>query len=679
LNAIKRDITACEYGSARDFLKSADLKDLRAFREQKLLLKITDRESRADLANSYKFAALRLLGGSDQSRFEQGYADFAIIAKDALDLAASNTIAEMRNLPRISLRELVGTVDTLISNAFEEFSENSWNRVAPDLKRVNILPRESAALSSRTLHEIVGSTNDVLFACCRVLNEAARSIDRHKAFRSGRAVQDAARDTLSKLVTLCSTQNSIEYMVNMVSYGEWVVASISAGSPIEIAFNLADPALDYARTLAIRREIARTRTRVRNRPQTPRMSAEVLSQYLQPFVEKCLDYFAERGTPAGYRRSSEKLSQLYSSLMGTLAYLQRDDDLLLDSSGSPELLSQYLAALSLRWFVDICRFTAKECNNRQRAVFEAPTIHADQLAALMGCEFNLSIEVRVAIPHFCRTLPMTRYLDITEYPFFIESDGRILCSTAADAGRWPVTVRSKWLQGGYIGDRYGKIWESYIAHAFESHEWLVVGHGIRLRSEGKTLTDVDLLVVRDNLLLIIQIKALIGYGTDPYEQWKGRGVLSSGARQAKLAACFLRGNTKWMTGIFGAAITSRISDVQPLVITNINIFNGWINEEVPIVSVSGLHEILSGAKVVYAREDGHVVSEERMTEEGSITSEAFMDLIHNPLDWRLANESLRIVHTPLEFGAIRWKIPSSLGGWAIQSHSWGSDDDSSPQ
>ena len=143
-----------------------------------------------------------------------------------------------------------------------------------------------------------------------------------------------------------------------------------------------------------------------------------------------------------------------------------------------------------------------------------------------------------------------------------------------DSANWPVTVRSRWLQGGPVGDKYGKVWEFYVSRTFEWRDWLVVGRGIKLRERGATLTDVDLLVVRNNLLLVIQVKALIGYGTDPYEQWKSRNIISLGARQANTAARFLRDNTKSITGICGALLAREISDVQPLVVTNVNILTG---------------------------------------------------------------------------------------------------------
>jgi hypothetical protein len=670
LSAIKHDIGVCEYGSAHQFLRGANSpEELIAFREQKVLFRGTDRQAGRALASSYSAAAARLLGSSDQGRFEQNYADFTHYTKDVLDIARANTRSVVSELPRLSLSELLSILDRLINGALDELSSIAWDDAGPQLKTLLTVPSESAAIASRTFHQIVGSTNDVLFACARVLNETASDVDSYKTYRSGRAVQDAASAVISRLISLCSTQNSLEYMVNMVTYGEWVVSAIDAGTQLEITFALADPALDYARTLALRRDHIRFRARLKK---TTFMAAEVISSYLEPFVERCLDYFARSGRPVAFRRSPDQLSQLCDSLKAVLGRLERDDDILLATTNSPELLSHYLAGVALRWFAEICRFTAKRCASRHRHEFEMPTIHADVLGSLMGGEDGISKDITIAIPHFCRTLPLTRHLDIIAYPFFNLPDGRILCISGMDAGRWPVTVRSKWLQGGYSGDNYGKIWETYIAYLFESRQWQVAGRNVKLRSEGRTITDVDLLVMRDEFLLVIQIKALIGYGADPYEQWKGRNVVSAGARQANVAGHFLRDNAKWLTGLFGASAASRISKVQPLVVTNLNLFNGWLNDQVPVVSVSGLNDILAGAKVFYTRDDGQVVGEESSVAPEAMTAEAFMDLIRNPLDWRLAKESFRMAHTMLETGGVRWRIPSAMGGWAIGSTVWGS-------
>ena len=679
LNALKRDLAQCELGSASSYLESANITELIAFREQKILFKVTDRQCQLELAKLYKAAAARLLGESGNGRFELNYADFAVAAKQLLENASVNTSAAIGTLPDISVRHLITMFSQIATAAFEELSTNSWNEVTPRLKADQLSHAESASLSSRTFHEVVGATNDVLFASCRALNEAgARTIDEHNGNGLDHSSEEALRESLSQLITLCSIQNSIEYMVNMVTYGEWVVASITGEIQVAVQFDLVDPMFDYARTLAIRSDNMRRRVRKTKPGSTPEFTAELIRRYIVPFVERSLKYLAANGSIGTYRPNQEDTYHLYHSLLDTLGYLCADDDLLLLATHSHKLLSHYLAAVSLRWFATIWDFAAKKRSARYRNIFELATIHPDMLATLVGDEDSLTEDIRHAIPSFCRSLPMARYLDICDHPYFIGSDGQIICGTALEGGNWPRTVRSRWLQGGKSGDRYGKVWEKYVSHTFESRNWLVVGQGIKLKVGGTILTDVDLLVIRDNLLLVIQVKALIGYGTDPYEQWKSRNAISLGARQANAAVRFLRNNIKWMIGQFGDALARTISDVQPLVVTNVSIFDGWTRDDVPVVSISRLSHILSGSKFTFERSNGQVVSKEEMLGDDPITSESFMDIIRNPLDWRLAGESIQMVHVPLEFGGIQAKIPSVLGGWAIRSHTWGSGDEDNP-
>lgn len=57
---------------------------------------------------------------------------------------------------------------------------------------------------------------------------------------------------------------------------------------------------------------------------------------------------------------------------------------------------------------------------------------------------------------------------------------------------------------------YGQVWEDFLARSFEGTGWSIIGRNINLVDNGRTVTEIDLLLFRDDLLVAAEIKAL-GY------------------------------------------------------------------------------------------------------------------------------------------------------------------------
>src|SRR6202044_3202511 len=79
-------------------------------------------------------------------------------------------------------------------------------------------------------------------------------------------------------------------------------------------------------------------------------------------------------------------------------------------------------------------------------------------------------------------------------------------------GTWATMVRETLNQGGDIGRRYGAVWEDFLAQSFEETGWSVVGRNVHIVDGGATVTEVDLLLLREDLLLVVEVKALTGSG-----------------------------------------------------------------------------------------------------------------------------------------------------------------------
>src|SRR6202012_1671327 len=120
-------------------------------------------------------------------------------------------------------------------------------------------------------------------------------------------------------------------------------------------------------------------------------------------------------------------------------------------------------------------------------------------------------------------------------PYVKDENGKIYAIDLLAANNWPDCVRINLVQGGKTGAMIGKIWESYIADILKEDGWAKVAQNVKLTRKGRTITDIDIIAKRNDLLLLIQLKVHYGAGNHTFEQWKFKEKLIHGVSQVKLS------------------------------------------------------------------------------------------------------------------------------------------------
>jgi hypothetical protein len=659
---IKRELQAGKFESLSSFLRNiTDQGSLIAVREQKLLLKIADATCRSSIAHIYKEAASRIFS-HDSSEFleEANYADFAVLISDKRDQVAARAATYLKELPRVSLLELLNVIIEQSFSWYDQISESGWKRVSGALSDYRESPLTRAAVSERALHEVVGATNDLVFAVARALGHALNYIDKKKTFTSGRAVRRGTSEAFARIVEVSAEWNGLEYLADQVSYGEWVVRSIQLSEPVQVIFGMRDERLAFARMLGIRRQA------VALFEGTERLSALrlQLEAVLPDFLDRCL---SRLGSGVIRQLPVEGTISLKAALKRRLAELEPSDDLLM-AAGGPErsIVDDYIAALSIRWFGDVALFVAQHVSKRAKRAFIPPVATAEEIGSFLPLEAKQRMRVISAIGRLVERRNGSRHLSFLASPFLELADQRIAYVPTLDAGRWPTDLRAKWLREGDVAHKFGKLWEEFVLMVFRDFHWKVLGRGIKLRQNGKTVGDIDLIVQRDELVLILQLKALAGQGVSPYDHWRNRKTIEKGASQAAIALEFIRHRPHFLQGVASRQAVANVRRVEGAVLTNLHLFNGWLIGSVPVLSRNGLMTILNGATVKFHRAgDTRVVAVEQVEPMDKWECARFIQLLLNPVDWRISQERSETSHHCVESEQVRWQIPM-VGNWSME-------------
>jgi hypothetical protein len=256
------------------------------------------------------------------------------------------------------------------------------------------------------------------------------------------------------------------------------------------------------------------------------------------------------------------------------------------------------------------------------------------------------------------SLPTSRYLDICHTPYIQLSQNQVVALVALFNGNWPPVVRSNLVKGGPLAESYGGIWEGFIKHSMTDFGWNILERGRKIKRNKQILTDIDVLALKDGLLLLIQIKAIAAGAFNKYDYWRARKTVIKGAEQALIAEQEIRNNPSLLSSILSNNHNQqKVEKFQPLVLTTSPLFTGWSYNNVPIISTGYLMSLLRGAKAKYVRGDGSIVGEKRFTKGIELTTDEFLEYLHDPWDWQIAKESNKVEHMLVELEDIKLAFP----------------------
>lgn len=648
---LQQGITSVALGVLNE---NPDAHILKTFREQKLLLLVHDPVEQQKLAMAYTEAAKRTLTQADANRAER-FASFTVVLTKRfheMSLQVNEHIQAIRSLSPIGLLEIANDVTQEYFAQARQSLFQYWEELQAKADRNEITIQERSDLTEWSLHQTHGATNDIGFAVARALNTTITYADAKKRRTSGERVRSAARDEFVDLVHLAGDWNSLEYAADMVSYGEWFVEDLRQGTPLEIVFTFLDTTLAHARVIGLRRFV----TRSQFGRERPRILSKLLEDFALSTILAGIEFY--RG------RSPVSLSQLdlydmRPQVRRWLDLLDVEDELLLAvAEQDRSILAYYLAAIALRCCVEAAEFVIQHAAKKYRKGLTCPRVPVDKIVELIsdvGVPRDLA---RVAVEAQLLELPVLRHFEIVSRPFIRLSTELVVALKPFSPGNWPTAVRTALVKGGHLAHSYGEIWEAFVVDTLQGFGWTIVGRGIKVRREHQILTDIDILGLKQGLLLVIQFKAVAGGGVNMYEHWKTRGVIVKGAEQASIAAGEIRNNPHLLASLLSSKrITQAVEHIQPVVITTSPLFTGWSYKGVPIISGGYFVSLLRGAKVDFKRQNHSIASTQHFVAGDEPTPEEFLQLLKNPFDWQIGGESNNVEHQWVDLGDIRMAFP----------------------
>jgi len=642
---LKARIEAKDLAGVRDVLGSGATADLlKRVRQQKLLARAAV-EQRRDLGILLRDASGRL-DQVERTRYWK-YIDFALAVDGARTRCLSKLHAILRLMPRCSANDLLWASQ----DVFEWFVRKQFK--LSDASALGV----SVATAERRLHNLNGAINDITMACARSVNECARLSPPNAQTKLSRADRRRARQVLREALQHAGEVNSLEWFADMVAFDEFEVGDHHFGEQAAFRLEFVEPKRSLLAELSVRRTIILKYTgQVR-----PRLLREKLDALGPALLERCIEHYLDAAGTSG--RIVVDLDRARHTAAVMLRDVGIEDDLLIAASASQadhRAMAFYSVAIALRWYSIVAKALSVAPELSDQPWLTVPPIPIGEIA---NCFRGLQMEhLRLALQTLTVDLPARNHGALVNRPFIRDGKDIARPFLGAEIGDWTATVRETLIQGGSLGKSVGSVWEDFYADGFDGTGWRVVGKGVKLRESGKTLTDVDVLLLRDDLLLVVQIKALIGSSSgNPYENWRMRETVKVGCTQARIAADFLVSRPDALIGICGRHSAGQITHVQPVVLTNIKKLDGWRVLDVPVIGPVTLGAICHGERVDYRNsKTGEVVRTDRFSEKEDLTTARILRMFDEPLEMKIAEERLETLHHTQKLGGITILRPDFL-------------------
>jgi hypothetical protein len=613
---------------------------LTRFRERKLILRAPIRARKA-VAEILLRSAGVCLEPAQLGTFDR-YLRFSLAVDAARRRSLERVHVQLRQMPRCSTADLLAVGEAVFD----------WY-VAKLMKGADVYSvGASVAERERRLHDLNGALNDVGFAVARAVNECSRVALIETERRLGKEQRNLAAYVLRRVVKSAGQVNSFEWFFDSVAYGDFVVAECGATPSLTFRLEFADARRYLLQTLAIRRRLVLTL----NQRREPRYVREKLEETRRPALNQAVDhYLSEVGSPTVV---NVDLTRAEADSKQSLALIDAADDLLFAASRfDPKVAAYYIIAMAMRCYSVAARAIRADPRTGARSGLASPAIPLAQIA----CRIDDSADglwVATALENLTSELPARSHFALMDRPFV--KDGLYVARPflGGDFGTWNITVRESLIQGGALGKDIGAIWEDFYAGSFADSDWRIVGRGVKLKRDGHVLTDVDLLLLREDLLLVVQIKAMIGSGATVYDHWKNRQTIELGCAQARIAAEFLEADANTLVSLCGKRGAARVKHVQPVVLTNVHHFDGWTSDDVPVIGEVTRKAICEGAKVEYFDgNSGEVLHTHHFVKREDLTTGEILRLLGHPVELDVAAEGTEIQHRMERVGDLTFLIP----------------------
>ena len=526
--------------------------------------------------------AAQALGVSEERAEYIRYVELSVEAAEARDRIKQQIGDALRCMPKLSLRQLLMVAEKVARESIP---------ARPDLRNEGAVAQR-AAEHGRQIHERYGRTNDVWFAVARAINEASSSIGPRDLVRADATAK--AVPAFRTITILCSRLNSLEYVLDNASFGEFSVVSHDQNSRT-FRLDIVDVRRALIRVTSIRRNLLS----ILGGRRAKRYVRERLAETSEPILHNALmRYLARSGATVGPEEGD--IECLGSFLETLLLVVDAEDDLLLLAANAgadekPEFASiLYHLSAAIRVNAFVADMFANRMSRQKRLNYD-DRIDRDELIAELGS--GLQASALEAWTSLVVDLPVRSHFDLLRRPFIRTGPNTARAVPALVGDRWTIAVREGLNNGGAIGNWYGKLWEDFFARGFANSGWSLLKRNVKSRAEGACVAEIDMLLLRDDLLLVVEVKALTGSGISPYDHWKNREIIERGCRQARRAAEHIEANREYIASVVDRSTASRVRHVQPLVLTTESMFDGWEYAGVPVAGETIRKAITIGTKV----------------------------------------------------------------------------------
>ncbi len=612
---------------------------IRAAREGKLILKSSP-AARPGVAASMVDAAGGVLSPPERDMLAR-HLELMILTSERSQQFEVGVMTLVASLPAMPLVELLRIAQKAFDHFAKQFldSEKRWHD-----------PERPVGLVEREWHDLNGRIADVTAATCRAVNSATSRRDDRRTLRDDKRA--GAERAMVKIVSLCSILNGLDWVRDSTAFGDLDVTSMEPGNPLVVTLQFRDPRRSLLRTLGTRREVVMETFAKRSE----RFVTRWLEHNSQASLRNAVDrHLATVRNPAGRIIDDEAIWRSADMHLNGIDF--EDDMILMASEGDRAIMGRYLLSSMLQWSEIAAHAVAKSLPKATRRRFlPAPINLADLIGDLAEPDWRDALTT--AWMEAIVELPVANHWDLVRRPFVLQSPGVAVPLLHGATGKWNAGIRERLLRGGSLAKRTGAGWEKYFADRFREGGWEVLGEGVRLRSGKAILTDIDLLVARDDLLLVVQVKAMGGAALNPYDHWKHRKVVEKGCWQASVAYRHLSNDLSVVQAVAGRRAAERIRRVEPVVLTNLGQFEGWEHDGVPVLAETLLKSITVGSKVDYVdSEKGHVVSTRHLLRREDLTTETIIGALRSPIELAVAPETGAVAHLEELVAGILFRIP----------------------
>lgn len=656
INKLKSDLKDNNILSSISCLsKTDDRNDLVVFKEHKLLL-IPNQN--VDLIEAFLNASKRLCS-EDEDKKNNNYTSFLnVYVKTVYRLNQ-----DIRSLLALFSGRGIRNFVFLISIILEKQNDAIFEHFVEELKKRNRDGNleEFSANSEFGNHDLIGISNDTLFAITYLITEYSSLVNDTQIEILNGFDSEEEEENLGKAIFLASNINCFQHSLDKISFGEWSVQNVNYDSnKIHFTFSIIDKSLESARDLALRRLASQKVIRSSKK----RELASMLESYALSIFDFAFDY-CNKLSPLFLINNDDKYEAIKKKVLYSLNEIDVDDEIILWSNMDHiSIVSSYLSAIALNIFA-ITSYSFSSHSKNSLDDYTIPLIPKDELASIINSTKIVGKYASENLQSYFTSILSRQSLNFFKAPFIEYNRNYIIAIDFLSQYNWTEWVRSNLMKGGKTADIVGRSWEKYVSEILKNNFWSKVESGVKLKENGRIITDVDIVAKRDNLLLLIQLKTYHGNGINAYEQWKFRKKIEHAVAQVKIAETTINSKPEILNNWFSQQELSEIKTIRSLVMTNSHLFNGWAHQGINIMSIGSLVQIINGANVKFVTGSGDVLGEKRYIKNEVITVDEFLEFIEKPLDWRIGNSEYNVIEHVENIADCILRIPILKHGDAI--------------